>query len=87
MSTGRTAREIVDVNWKFEGQTFEVTQAAAMLDAARSLRSIRLMLESLGHDGIHVLIRAFVAEARRKDRARRKAAAARKRAAAREGAK
>lgn len=75
-NTDYTSTEIVNRIWTFgTGITGSVSveqlQAAASVEIAHQLRLINQKLDSLGNDGIHLLIRLATAEARARDNARR----------------
>lgn len=55
----KNARDIVSHSWNFSGleTTHEVLQTAALLVIAKELISIRVLLESLGRDGLHEILR------------------------------
>ena len=53
MSDKRNARQLVDVNWEFTGTSVETITCAAVLDAARTLRTILTRLDALGYDGLY----------------------------------
>ena len=55
----RNALDIVNTDWDFEGlmSNLELIRTASLLVSAHELIRIRRALESLGHDGIHEVIK------------------------------